>query len=89
MVKATGPMHLIERDTRPHLIVPKSTGRGANRKRRSGAIRLADGSFRGAVRHPGTKGQHPFEKGIDDARPKVLKAMADPISDAVKRGLRG
>lgn len=84
VVKAVGPLHLLERDTKPHLIEPK--------KRRSkggrAAVRLADGEFRTAVQHPGTKGQHPFEKGIDDARPKAVRAMANPITDAVKRGLR-
>jgi hypothetical protein len=84
-LKATGPMQLIERDTKAHVVAPKK------RRARGGraAVRLADGQFRGAVQHPGTKGQHPFEKGIDASKDRALKAMANPISDAVKRGLRG
>lgn len=84
IVKAIGPLHLLERDTKPHDITPKK------RRAKGGkaAVRLADGSFRASVQHPGTKGQHPFEKGIDDATPKALRAMANPVTDAVKRGIR-
>lgn len=105
VVKAIGPLHLLERDTKAHVIRPKKfTGtRGTGKRAQKGAalmaafglnandggaIRLADGQLRGVVQHPGTKGQHPFEKGIDASRDKALKAMANPISDAVKRGLR-
>lgn len=88
LLTAKGPMQLIERDTKAHTIQPVSRGRGAKRKQRNGVLLLPDGQFRGAVKHPGTKGKHVFEKGVDDGRPKALKAMADPIGDAIKRGLR-
>lgn len=88
VVKAIGPLHLLERDTKAHTIEPKSKGRGANRRKRAGALKLGDGQFRASAQHPGTKGQHPFEKGIEDARPKAVRAMANPITDAVKRGIR-
>lgn len=83
VVKALGPLHLLERDTRAHTIEPKK------RRAKSGraAVKLSDGSFRSSVQHPGTKGQHPFEKGIDASRDKALRAMANPITDAVKRGI--
>lgn len=87
-VRAVGPLHLLERDTKAHKIAPKSRGRGANRKRRDGAIQLADGSIREEVDHPGTKGKHLFEKGVEAARPKALDAMRNATTDAVKRGLR-
>lgn len=88
VVKAIGPLHLLERDTKAHEIKPKSSGRGSNRKQRKGAVRLANGEFRASVQHPGTKGQHPFEKGIEDGTPKAVKLMRNATSDAVKRGLK-
>jgi hypothetical protein len=53
LIRATGPVHLLERDTRTHTISP----------RRAKALLTPDGP-RASVRHPGTRGQHPFEKGI-------------------------
>lgn len=88
IVRATGPLHLVERDTKAHEIRPKSKGRGAKRTQRKGAIRLADGSFVAVVQHPGTKGQRPFEKGIDKGRPKAIKEMRDVTTKAVRRGIR-
>jgi hypothetical protein len=85
VVKAIGPLHLLENATAAHDIQPKKRrGKGGN-----AALKLPDGSFRGVIHHPGTKGQKPFAKGIEDARPKALRAMANPITDAVKRGIRG
>jgi hypothetical protein len=88
VVRATGPLHLLERDTKPHVIEPKSKGRAANRRQRAGAVRLVDGSFRRRVPHPGTTGQKPFAKGITDGKPKALRAMRNSTVDAVKRGIR-
>jgi len=62
IVSARGPFHLIERDTKGHEIRPK-------RKR---AMTVGDGVRAGTVRHPGTKGQHPFERGVDQTRPVVV-----------------
>lgn len=78
LIRATGPLHLIERDTRPHEI--------KRRKRRGKkALRLADGRFvSGAVQHPGTRGKRPFAKGVD-----ATKESAPRVFDAeIQRAMR-
>lgn len=84
LVRATGPLHLVERDTKAHEIQPKA------RRRKSGrtGVRLADGSVRRSVRHPGTKGQRPFEKGIEKGRPKAVRELRGVTTNAVVRGFR-
>lgn len=81
VVKATGPLHLIERDTKPRTIQPKKR-RGAK------ALRLADGSFVASAQHPGTKGKHPFAKGIQKGRPAAERAVRNPVSLALKKGMK-
>ena len=85
LVRATGPLHLVERSTKAHTIGPRA------RRARSGrsAIRLPDGGFRRAVRHPGTRGREPFAKGIRKASPEAERALRGSMVDAVTRGLRG
>ncbi len=78
LIRATGPLHLIERDTRPHEI--------KRRKRRGKkALRMADGRFvSGAVQHPGTRGKRPFAKGVD-----ATKESAPRVFDAeIQRAMR-
>jgi hypothetical protein len=65
LVRARGPFHLIERDTKPHTISPRARRRGGK------AVRLADGSVRRSVEHPGTRGKHPFEKAVRASMPLV------------------
>jgi hypothetical protein len=78
-VRARGPLHLIEWDNSPHEIPSatrtrrqrtaagrlshkrESTGRQLSQRR----ILVINGNvITGPVKHPGTKGKHPFEKGI-------------------------
>lgn len=84
VVKATGPVQLIERDTKPHVIGPKAK-RGRSGR---GGIRLRDGSVRRTVQHPGTKGKHPFEHGVEKARPQAVEEMRTATTSAVRRGMR-
>jgi hypothetical protein len=82
IVRATGPMHLIERSTKAHTI-PRSRGRG-----RLKVLRLPGDVFRRSVQHPGTRGRRPFGKGIERGRPLALKTLRAAQSDALKRGFR-
>jgi hypothetical protein len=75
IVRATGPWQIIEGDTKRHTIGPKGTRRRAASGRR--AVRMPDGSFRRTVVHPGTKGKHPFRKGVEKANVPVGKAMRE------------
>lgn len=72
IVRALGPLHLIERDDKAHPI-PKVRKR---RNRPYRHLQLADGTWVTAtpeapLHHPGTRGKHPFEKGVDTALPAV------------------
>ena len=64
VVKATGPLQLLERDTKPHTIAPRPR-RGQTKRR---ALRLANGAFVAGVNHPGTKGKEPFGRGVTRTR---------------------
>lgn len=58
LLKATGPWQLIERDTKPHTIRPRS------RRRKAGKKALAiNGEVRASAQHPGTRGKEPWAKG--------------------------
>jgi hypothetical protein len=92
LVAATGPVQLIERDTSPHDILPRglsaktARGRAAGKKALAG---VAGGSHQfGPVTHVhsrGTHGQHPFEKGVDIARPLTGAAMRLALHQALAK----
>jgi hypothetical protein len=83
-LRATGPLHLVERSTKPRDIQPRA------RRARTGraALRFSDGSFRPAARHPGTRGKAPFGKGIERAIPAGTAAVRGVMVDAVRKGIR-
>jgi hypothetical protein len=64
LMRATGPLHIVENATGAHTI-PRAGGR----RRRKPKTLLINGSHRRSVRHPGTKGQQPFAKGKAPATP--------------------
>ena len=74
-----GPFHLVERDTKPHLIgVRKRARRGQNKKK---AL-----AFNGVVvanaEHPGTKGKGIFANAQKTIRVVVPKVMAGEVVTA-------
>lgn len=89
VVQATGPLQLIERDTKAHQI-PRSvgvrrrrtaTGRLSHQRESTGRVLSArrplfiNGSWvTGPVNHPGTQGKYPFERGALAAEPAALTA---------------
>lgn len=103
IVQAVGPMHLIERDTKPHQILPRGVGRAKGRTkaaRREAKQDLYDALFgnrvgtgvkplrtpygpRFRVNHPGTKGRHPFERGVERAMPEMRRIMRSTVAAAV------
>jgi hypothetical protein len=82
IVRATGPAHLIERNTSPHRIAPKRRrGRGRGR----GVLAIPGIGFRPYVNHPGTTGKHPFEKGAKAAvRPAAIAYRKAAMTDLLK-----
>lgn len=104
IVQATGPLHLLERDTKAHDI-PRTLG---SRRLRTAAGRLSqkrestgkvlsgrkilviNGDFvMGPVHHPGTKGRHPFDNGVAAAGPAAEIAAATIFAKSLKSVFRG
>jgi hypothetical protein len=87
-LKATGPWQLIEENTSPHIIRPKrrskSKGRGAK-----GAIGIPGIGPRAYAHHPGTKGKHPWAKGVEKAEPLVAKEMSKTMANIATAAFRG
>ncbi len=75
LITATGPLHLIERDTSPHRI-PRTRGR----KKR---IAVIDGHPYHHANHPGTAGKHPFAKGVARGAPDTPKIFQAEVRKAV------
>ena len=86
-IKAKGPLHLVERDTRPHSIEPRGyrvskrwQKLAAKGKVDTGspvylggnkALLMPDGNLRRRSHSGGTSGQHPFERGWRSAAPET------------------
>lgn len=103
LVFARGPLQLIERDTSAHLI-PKDPGgtlthtaKGRKRSAKSRALREAETKklyrignrvVRGPLKHPGTKGKHPWEKAEKQVLPSVTKTFEKGV-DTIMRGVFG
>lgn len=83
IIRARGPLQLIERDTAPHEIRPRAKKRGQAKR----ALRF-DGRFASVVHHPGTRGKHPWQKGLNKARPRTKQIFAEEIHKAMKRAIR-
>jgi hypothetical protein len=84
VVRATGPLQLIERDTKPHSIVPRPR-RGQKRRK---ALRLANGKFAAAVNHPGTRGKEPFGRGVVRTRGDTGRIFDAEVQAGIRRALR-
>lgn len=99
IVQATGPLQIIERDTKAHTI-PRTAG---TRRLRTAAGRLSrkresTGSVlsgrkvlvingtpvMGPVNHPGTRGKHPFERGVAAAESAGFAAASIVFNKRLK-----
>lgn len=78
VVRARGPWQLIESNTRPHTI--KRRRRRALAGRGFGPVASVD--------HPGTKGKHPWTKGVRRAEPQLLAAMDAAVFKAMQEAFR-
>jgi hypothetical protein len=83
-----GPAHLIERDTKPHHI-PRQTGTKARKRQADKQPLFIPGvGFRANANHPGTKGKHPFKRGVVASLPRAKEAAADQYFGAVRKVFR-
>jgi hypothetical protein len=88
VIFATGPFQLIERDTRPH-IEPRqnSTSRGKKRFVVIPNPSSGEGVYR-LVHHPGTRGKHTFERGVEVSIP-IVQEMFTKESSGVSHATFG
>lgn len=75
LVRMRGPAHLIEGDTKAHKIEPKGKKRAI----------LTPAGPRASANHPGTRGKHPWEKGVKRALPNIPKVMMDEQVASLRR----
>lgn len=86
LVRATGPFHLLERDTKAHEI-PKA---GRRRRRNARNLLVIGGEVRtGPVQHPGTKGKHPWRKGVAQSAPLVRGIFRREFRRSLARSFGG
>lgn len=83
IVKATGPFPLIESDTKAHRI-PRERGR---RARKRYAV-IPGVGVRAYADHPGTKGKHPWKKGVVAAQPVAERANGVALTQAMTKAFR-
>jgi hypothetical protein len=83
LVRATGPFHLIERDTKAHR-VPKQRGVRARKR----VVVIPGVGVRAYANVKGTKGKHPWEKGVDAAIPVQHMAQGVALHQAVLKAYR-
>lgn len=79
LISATGPLHLIERDTQPH-DVPRSRSRGRRRY-----VAFGGGVYSRATASGGSRGKHPFEKGWKRAGPQTPEIFQREVREAVRK----
>lgn len=79
LVKATGPYQLIERDTSAH-VEPRRRGKKP--------LKIPGIGYRRYVHHPGTRGKHPFERGLNASLGQVPGVYQREVRGAITRAFR-
>jgi len=83
IVRATGPLQILESDTKPHPIV---AGSGRRTRRRKGAkALLTPYGPRANVQHPGTTGKRTWSRAIDGAVRDVPKVYQAALAQHLRR----
>ena len=83
LIRAKGPLHLIERDTGPRDIRPRRKFARGSRKKKS-ALKIGSRYAR-VARHRGTRGQHPFRKGVERTEDRVGNIIENEVWKRVVR----
>lgn len=84
LVRARGPLHLIESNTAAHPIRPRKRGKRVLANQASGF-----GPVASVANHPGTTGKHPFAKGVDRGLPAGIKAGQEVLHASIVSIVRG
>jgi len=90
IISAKGPLHLIERDTSPHLIIPRGRRVGKRGRRLKGGqvLHMANGGYAASALHPGTRGKHPFERGYVKTRGQTGRVFDLEVQRAIRLALK-
>lgn len=84
LIRATGPLHLVEHVVKPHEITPKRRGRGARKR----ALATPAGP-RANAQHPGVRNpRRPWAKGQARAIPRIKREIEQTFTAAFRRGAR-
>lgn len=81
LVRMKGPAHLIESDTKPHPITTK--------QRRGARALSTPAGPRASVQHPGTKGKHPWAKGVAAGLPLAGAAATATVEKSLLKVVGG
>lgn len=84
VVRMTGPAHLLERNTKAHRI-PRERKTGRARKR---YVVIPGVGVRAYANHPGTKGKHPFERGVEAGRRDLDKVAGKIYFDVLRKAVK-
>lgn len=85
VVRMTGPAHLLESDTKSHRIPRSQVGRGRVRRANTKKIFIPGVGVRAYANHPGTRGKHPWAKGIRLGLPKVDQVGGKVLRQTVEK----
>lgn len=81
-VEAVGPVHLLERPTKPHMIPRQST-----RRRRRRVVVIPGVGPRAWARHPGTPGMRTWSRGQREAQPVIAAEMRRRTSRVLRAAM--
>lgn len=83
-----GPAHLIESDTKAHRIPRATVGRGKRTKANRKVIVIPGVGVRQSAQHPGTRGKHPWAKGLVAGLARATRAGGDVYFDTIRKAIR-
>lgn len=84
VIQATGPLVLIERNTKAHRI-PKQ--RGARARKRYAVIPGV--GVRAYANHPGTRGKHTWERSVPKAQREAVDTITQRSNAVVRKAFKG
>ena len=91
IIRATGPLHIIEHTMPPHQITPRGRRRAKRGNRfLSGAkvLHMSNGGYAASAEHPGSPAKKPFERGYLKSRDKTGAAFDREVQKAIQVTLR-
>lgn len=86
LLRYTGPAHLINNPTSPHVIEPRGRTRTAGGRKRKGAQALTiGGNVRAYAHHPGTSGKAFYQRSVPQVATAAVMIMRRSTSTALRK----